>query len=161
MTPEDAVQILLVEDDDDHAEIVSRALAASGMKGNLLRFPDGEAALDYLFRREPWTDPATSPRPQVILLDLRLPRLDGCEVLRIVKESLELRGIPVVILTTSDAERDIASAYGNHANSYLVKPVIFGDFAEMVRTLRLYWLTLNRISPDAAFAAGTPGAELM
>jgi DNA-binding response OmpR family regulator len=148
MKSEGLIQILLVEDDDDHAEIVARGLATSGMDYGLQRLADGEAALDYLFRRGHWADPALSPRPSVILLDLRLPRVDGCEVLRIIKESAELRGIPVVILTTSDAERDLITAYGNYANSYLVKPVVFGEFAEMMQTLGFYWLTLNQIPQD-------------
>jgi response regulator RpfG family c-di-GMP phosphodiesterase len=85
-----------------------------------------------------------SPTPTVILLDLRLPKVDGLEVLRTIKESSELDGIPVVILTTSDAERDVATAYEHHANSYLVKPVEFGNFTEMMSTLGFYWLAWNR-----------------
>jgi CheY-like chemotaxis protein len=149
MTTDNMAHVLLVEDDDDHAEIVARGLATSGMDYRLQRLADGETALHYLFREGPYADPAMSPRPSVILLDLRLPRVDGCEVLRIVKESPELRGIPVVILTTSAAGRDVASAYSNYVNSYLVKPVVFGDFAKMMQTLGFYWLTLNQIPRDA------------
>jgi CheY-like chemotaxis protein len=140
----DALQILLVEDDDDHAEIVARGLKTNRVMNELRRVPDGEAALDYLFRRGPYADPASSPKPNLILLDLRLPKVDGLEVLRIVKESTNLRAIPVVMLTTSDTERDITAAYQYHANSYLVKPVDFGKFTEMMGALGYYWLAWNR-----------------
>jgi CheY-like chemotaxis protein len=112
------------------------------------RVSDGEAVLDYVFRRGIYADPDLSPRPNVILLDLRLPRVDGLEVLRIIKESGELRSIPVVVLTTSDAERDVTSAYDHYANSYLVKPVEFNKFAEMMNTLGFYWLAWNREPAD-------------
>ena len=138
------MQILLVEDDDDHAEIVARGLATNRVLNQIRRVADGEAALAYLFRRGLYADPASSPRPSVILLDLRLPRVDGLEVLRTVKETDDLRSIPVVVLTTSDAERDVTSAYDHHANSYLVKPLEFGKFSEMMETLGFYWLAWNR-----------------
>jgi CheY-like chemotaxis protein len=139
-----ALQILLVEDDDDHAEIVARGLTNNRVMNELRRVSDGEAALDYLFRRGAYADASLSPRPNLILLDLRLPKVDGLEVLRLVKESADLRGIPVVILTTSDTERDVTAAYQHHANSYLVKPVDFSKFTEMMQTLGFYWLAWNR-----------------
>jgi CheY-like chemotaxis protein len=138
------LQILLVEDDDDHAEVVFRALTGHLVVNHIHRVSDGEAALDYVFRRGRYADPALSPAPGVILLDLRLPRVDGIEVLRTVKESTETRHIPVVVLTTSDAERDRVSAYQNHANSYLVKPVNFSNFTGMMQALGFYWLAWNR-----------------
>jgi CheY-like chemotaxis protein len=138
------LQILLVEDDDDHAEVVFRALAGHLVVNRIYRVADGEAALDYVFRRGPYADPALSPAPGVILLDLRLPRVDGIEVLRTIKESIETRHIPVVVLTTSDAERDMVSAYQNYANSYLVKPVNFSNFTGMMQALGFYWLAWNR-----------------
>jgi CheY-like chemotaxis protein len=144
----DELQILLVEDDDDHAEIVARGLATNRVLNQIPRVADGEAALDYVFRRARYADPALSPRPNVILLDLRLPRVDGLEVLRTIKESPELRSIPVVVLTTSEAERDVTAAYDHHANSYLVKPVEFGKFTEMMNTLGFYWLAWNREPVD-------------
>lgn len=142
------MRILLVEDDDDHAEIVIRELANNRVINQIHRVSDGEAALDYVFRRGIYAHPAGSPRPNVILLDLRLPRVDGLEVLRIIKESAELRSIPVVVLTTSSAERDVTSAYDHYANSYLVKPVEFNKFAEMMNTLGFYWLAWNREPVD-------------
>jgi CheY-like chemotaxis protein len=138
-----ALQILSVEDDDDHAEIVSRSLAAHRVLNRIHRVSDGDAALNYLFRRGEYADPALSPRPSLILQDLRLPKVDGLEVLRQVKDSHELRSIPVVMLTTSSAERDVASAYECHANSYLVKPLDFGKFTDMMESLGFFWLAWN------------------
>jgi two-component system response regulator len=148
MIPGNELQILLVEDDDDHAEIVARALTTNRVLNQIHRVPDGEAALDYVFRRGIYGAPAVSPRPTVILLDLRLPKVDGLEVLRTIKETKETRSIPVVVLTTSDAERDVTSAYDHFANSYLVKPVDFGKFTEMMHALGFYWLAWNREPVD-------------
>ena len=104
---------------------------------------DGEAALDYLFRRGQYADPEQSPRPHVILLDLRLPKIDGLEVLEQIKKAEELRRIPVVILTTSKEEADVARAYDHYVNSYLVKPVDFTEFTKLMETLGCYWLGWN------------------
>jgi CheY-like chemotaxis protein len=106
--------------------------------------PDGEEALDYLFRRASYTDPKKSPRPHVIFLDLRLPKVDGLEVLTEIKTSDELRRIPVVVLTTSETEGDVSTAYDNHVNSYLVKPVDFDKFTKLMNDLGFYWLSWNR-----------------
>jgi len=144
MKPQDVPQILLVEDDDDHAEIVARGLANSSVESRLHRVSDGEAALNYVFRRGPYADAGLSPGPNLILLDLRLPVVDGIEVLRTIKASPELRDIPVVMLTTSSAEPDIAAAYRNHANSYLLKPTEFGQINAMAQALSSYWLSWNR-----------------
>ena len=104
---------------------------------------DGEAALDYLFRRGDYIDPLDSPRPHVILLDLRLPKVGGLEVLKIIKSSAELQTIPVIILTTSAAEADVSGAYEYHANSYLVKPVDFSKFSQLMEEFGFYWLGWN------------------
>jgi CheY-like chemotaxis protein len=138
------VQILLVEDDDDHAEVVVRAMEGHLVGNRIYRVADGEAALDYVFRRGIYSDPELSPTPNVILLDLRLPRVDGLEVLETIKNSADTRQIPVVVLTSSEAERDMVSAYQHHANSYLVKPVDFGKFSGMMQALGFYWLAWNR-----------------
>jgi len=138
-----ALVILLVEDNVAHAELVSRGLGDHRVANHLLHVSDGEAALDYLFRRGKYADPRHSPRPHVILLDLRLPKVDGLEVLRQIKTSPELSKIPVVILTTSAAERDVARAYEERANSYLVKPVDFAKFTELMNELGYYWLAWN------------------
>ena len=136
--------ILLVEDNSDPAELVLRSLQDHRVANKLHHVGDGEAALDFLFRRGAYSDSAASPRPHVILLDLRLPRVDGLEVLKEIRADEELRSIPVVILTTSEAERDVAVAYDNFVNSYLVKPVDFAKFAQMMTDLGFYWLGWNR-----------------
>ena len=137
------VLVMLIEDNLDHAELVMRTLAEHQVVNQIRHFTEGQSALDYLFRREEYTDPATSPRPNLILLDLRLPRVDGLDILREIKNSDELRCIPVVVLTTSEAERDIARAYLNHANSYLVKPVGFEEFNKLMEDMGFYWLGWN------------------
>jgi len=139
----EAVLVMLVEDNPDHAELVMRTLADHRVANRIIHFADGQTALDYLFRQGDYANPSTSPRPHVILLDLRLPRVDGLEVLRMIKESAELCVIPVVVLTTSEAERDVARAYNNHANSFLVKPVGYEEFTGLMRDLGFYWLGWN------------------
>jgi CheY-like chemotaxis protein len=136
--------VLLVEDSPDHAELVQRSLADHRVGSQIAHLTDGQQALDYLLRRGAYADPASSPRPQLILLDLRLPKVDGLEVLDRIKAEPDLRAIPVVVLTTSDADRDVARAYDRHANSYLVKPVDFHQFRKMMEDLGLYWLHWNR-----------------
>src|SRR5262252_7342702 len=137
--------ILHVEDHLPHAELVKRTLAAHQIAHRLYHVGDGEAALAYLFRQGKYTDPATSPRPHVVLLDLRLPRLSGLEVLREIRASSDssLHTVPVVVLTTSTAAQDVTSAYEQHANSYLVKPVDFAQFMQLMHDLGFYWLGWN------------------
>ena len=143
MTGEPIV-ILLVEDEEAHAEIIRRNLEESRLGNNLIHLTDGQMALDYLYRRNDFLDPATSPRPGLILLDLRLPKVDGLEVLKTLKTDDHLRSIPVVILTTSKAESDLVQAYEHHANSYLVKPVDFSKFTQLMETFGYYWLAWNQ-----------------
>ena len=138
------IVILLVEDDEAHAEIVRRNFEISRIANRLIHVADGQAALDYLYRRNEFSDPAQSPRPGVILLDLRLPKVDGLEVLKIIKADPKLHKIPVVILTTSKAEADMIKAYDNHVNSYLVKPVDFTQFNQLMETFGFYWLAWNQ-----------------
>lgn len=137
------VIVMLVEDNADHAELVIRTLEDHHIANKIQHFTDGQSALDYLFRRNEHKNPASSPRPHMILLDLRLPRVDGLEVLRNIKEEETLKHIPVIILTTSEAEKDVAQAYGNHVNSYLVKPVGFEEFSKLMNDLGFYWLGWN------------------
>ncbi len=138
------IVILLVEDEEAHAEIIRRNLEESRLGNNLVHLTDGQMALDYLYRRNDFLDPATSPRPGLILLDLRLPKVDGLEVLRTLKTDEHLRSIPVVILTTSKAESDLVQAYEHHANSHLVKPVDFSKFTQLMETFGYYWLAWNQ-----------------
>lgn len=138
------IVILLAEDDPAHAEIVRRNMENSRIVNRLEHVEDGQEALDYLYRRNGFSEPSRSPRPGLILLDLRMPKVDGLEVLKAVKSDPDLSRIPVVILTTSAAEMDIAKAYEHHANSYLVKPVDFSQFTELLETLGYYWLAWNQ-----------------
>lgn len=137
------ILVMLVEDNADHAELVIRTLEEHRIANRVRHFLDGQSALDYLFHRGEFSDPATNIRPHVILLDLRLPRVDGIDVLRTIKEDDNLKSIPVVVLTTSEAEKDVAKAYYNHANSYLVKPVGFDEFKRLMDDLGFYWLSWN------------------
>jgi CheY-like chemotaxis protein len=144
---DESVIILLVEDEPAHAEIVRRNFTGFRMANRpvqLMHVSDGQAALDYLFRQGEFQDSGRSPRPHLILLDLRLPKVDGLEVLKTVKADAGLANIPVVVLTTSSAEADMASAYGNHANSYLVKPVELLEFRKLMDSLSFYWLVWNQ-----------------
>lgn len=135
--------ILLVEDNPEHAELVIRSLEDHRVANEVHHLTDGESALDYLFRRGRWQDPEKSPRPNVLLLDLRLPRVDGLTVLKEIRTSPELARLPVVVLTTSQAEVDVSRAYAHHANSYLVKPLDFEKFTQMMKDLGFYWLCWN------------------
>ena len=137
------VLILLVEDNDDHAELVMRQMSDHRIANKVTRLIDGQEALEYLFRKGKFEDPEASPRPHVIFLDLRLPKVDGLEVLKSLKESDELRNIPVVVLTTSDRESDVAKAYLNHTNSYVVKPVDYQKFCDLMNDLGFYWMSWN------------------
>lgn len=138
------LSILLVEDNADHAELAIRNLEDGKLANRVFHVEDGEAALDFLLHRGSFADATKYPRPHLVLLDLRLPKVDGIEVLKQVKGSEELKSIPVVILTTSAAERDLAQAYQNYANSYLTKPVDFDSFSELLRDMGFYWLAWNK-----------------
>ncbi len=135
--------ILLVEDNPDHAELIMRSLEGHKMIGQVYHVADGETALDYLFRQQAYSDPVLSPRPDLVLLDLRLPKINGQQVLKEIKNADDLSSIPVVILTSSDLEQDIDEAYVNHANSYLVKPLDFHKFAQLMNDMGAYWLRWN------------------
>jgi CheY-like chemotaxis protein len=136
--------ILLVEDNPDHAELVMRNMEDFKVANTIIHVEDGEAALDYLYGRGSYADRKQFPMPHLMLLDLRLPKVDGLEVLKEVKNNAGLKALPVVILTTSEAERDMAMAYEYHANSYVTKPVSFDDFSRMMRDLGFYWLAWNK-----------------
>lgn len=144
MTKGRPIAILLVEDDLAHAEIVRRNLRDFRVANRIVHVEDGQAALDYLTRRGAYTDPNANPRPDLILLDLRLPKVDGLEVLKRIKEDSDLKAIPTVVLTTSSAESDVVKAYDNGAGSYLVKPVDFDKFAKLMAAFGFYWLAWNQ-----------------
>ncbi len=134
--------ILLVEDDPDHELLTIRALKKSNIANEVRVARDGEEALDLLFGED-------AILPQVILLDLKLPKVDGLEVLRRIRSGETTRFLPVVILTSSDEERDVVRSYQLGVNSYIRKPVSFSDFAEATRQLGMYWLVLNECAPQA------------
>jgi CheY-like chemotaxis protein len=140
----DPLVILLVEDDPAHAEIVRRNLEDFRVANRIVHVEDGQAALDYLFRRNGYADPNTSPRPSLILLDMRLPKVDGMEVLQQIRQDDELKLLPVIVLTTSAAENDVVGAYTQGATSYLVKPVDIEGFTKMMEAFGFYWLAWNR-----------------
>jgi CheY-like chemotaxis protein len=139
------VLVLLVEDNDDHAELVLRQMSDHRIANKVIRLADGQEALDYLFRKGNFENPEASPRPHVIFLDLRLPKVDGLEVLKALKESDDVRDIPIVVLTTSEGERDVAKAYLNHTNSYVVKPVDYQKFRDLMDNLGFYWMSWNTV----------------
>lgn len=136
--------ILHVEDNPDHAELIGRGLRRLSIPNTVCLIEDGETALDYLFRRGEYRDIDPDGAPDIVLLDLRLPRVDGLDVLRTIKASRELQRLPVIILTSSDAEKDLAKSYEYHANSYLTKPAEYGAFSELLDELGQYWLQWNR-----------------
>ena len=132
--------ILLVEDDPDHELLTKRALKKSNIANDIRVARDGEEAIGLLLGED-------AIQPQVILLDLKLPKVDGLEVLRRIRTSEATRMLPVVVLTSSDEERDLVRSYQLGVNSYIRKPVNFNDFAEATRQLGMYWLVLNECAP--------------
>lgn len=138
--------ILLIEDDPDHEALTIRALRKSNVANDIRIAHDGEEALRMLFGKE---GDALKIWPQVILLDLKLPKIDGLEVLRRIREEDRTRTLPVVILTSSDEESDIVRSYKLGVNSYIRKPVNFTEFAEATRQLGMYWLVLNECPPNS------------
>ena len=139
--PSGPVRFLLVEDDDAHAELVLLAMAENQIINPVDRVCDGEAALAFLRREGIYAD---QPQPDIILLDLHLPKIDGHEVLHQLKMDERLKRIPIVIMTTSASEVDKDRAYSRYANSYLVKPVDFVQFHQMITALNLYWTVWNQ-----------------
>lgn len=138
------VEILLVEDNPNDAELALRALKKNNLANNVAVVTDGEEALDFVFARGAFGQRKIENGPKVILLDLKLPKVDGLEVLRAIKGDPRTKSIPVVVLTSSKEERDIVESYKLGANSYIVKPVEFDKFVAAVKDLGLYWLLLNQ-----------------
>jgi CheY-like chemotaxis protein len=138
-----AVEILLVEDNPNDVELAMRALRKHHLANRVVVVTDGEEALDFLFARGAYKDNKVENGPKVILLDLKLPKVDGLEVLRVVKSDPRTKVFPVVVLTTSDEEKDVMESYQLGVNSYIVKPVDFDKFVEAINNLGLYWLVLN------------------
>ncbi|MBI3921708.1 MAG: response regulator [Armatimonadetes bacterium] len=144
MNMEHEVEILLVEDNPDDAELAVRALKKNNLANHLFHVSDGEEALDFLFARGAFSERTVENGPKVIVLDLKLPKVDGLEVLRALKSDPRTRIIPVVVLTSSKEENDIVESYELGVNSYIVKPVDFDKFVVAVRDLGMYWVLLNQ-----------------
>lgn len=146
------VTILMADDDPDDRLMTKEAFAESLLANDLRFVEDGEELMDYLYRRGKFADPATSPRPSLILLDLNMPRKDGREALQEIKADPLFRPIRVIIMTTSKAEEDIVRSYSLSAASYITKPVTFDSLVDVVRTLGKYWLEIVELpehAPDA------------
>ncbi len=140
----DEVEILLVEDSPRDAELTIRALKERKLTNKLVHVKDGAEALDFIFSSGKFSKRGADKQPRVILLDLKLPKVDGLEVLRRIKDDEMTKMIPVIVLTSSTEEKDIVTSYKLGVNSYITKPVDFDKFADAVAQLGLYWLLLNR-----------------
>lgn len=140
------VEILIVEDNENDAEMALRALKKNNLTNHVLVVSDGEEALDFIFANGKYSDRKNRKRPRMVLLDLKLPKVDGMEVLRAMKGNAETRIIPVIILTSSREECDLVDSYRIGVNSYIVKPVDFDKFVDAVHDLGMYWLLLNQQS---------------
>lgn len=140
------IEILLVEDNPTDAEMTLRALKENKLSNKIHHVEDGEEALDFIFCRNKYNTRDCNQTPGLILLDLKLPRVDGLEVLKTLKENPDKKRIPIVILTSSSEEIDIIKSYNLGANSYIVKPVDFSQFASVIKKLNFYWTVLNNTS---------------
>jgi two-component system response regulator len=146
--------ILLVEDNPDDEELTIRALRKNGIANELVVARDGVQALDYLFGQGEWAGRDMNSMPAVVLLDLKLPRVDGLEVLEKMRSDPRTELVPVVVLTSSREEQDILKSYSLRVNSYVRKPVDFTEFTDAVKHLGMYWLLLNEIPPRGAGSGG-------
>ena len=143
------ITILMADDDEDDQMLAQQALEESRLANDMRCVGDGEQLLDYLHGRGEYADPASAPRPGLILLDLNMPRKDGREALREIKSTPGLRSIPVVILTTSKQEQDILRSYDLGVNSFVTKPVTFEGLVDVMRTLGKYWFQVVELPPVA------------
>ena len=150
MNNPDGVEILLVEDNASDAELTFHALQKQNLANRIQHVWDGEEALEFLFCRGAFSARRPELGPRLILLDLKLPKIDGLQVLREIKNDPGTRRIPVIILTSSKEERDLVNSYQLGVNSYIQKPVNFAEFQDTVRQLGMYWLLLNAAPPVAA-----------
>jgi two-component system response regulator len=159
MNPAEA-DILLVEDNADDAELAIHALRRENLANHIYIARDGEEALDFLFCRGAFTSRSFDHPPKLVLLDLKLPKVDGIEVLRQVKADPRTRAVPIVVMTSSKEERDLVSSYNLGANSYIQKPVDFEQFRETVKTVGLYWIVINqRPAGNGATKSAGQGGE--
>jgi two-component system, response regulator len=150
MTP---IDILLVEDNPDDVDLTLYALKRNNLANSVHIVRDGEEALDFLFCRGRYTERQFNDPPKVVLLDLKLPKVDGLEVLRTVKSDKRTKAVPVVVMTSSKEQRDMVEGYHLGVNSYIQKPVDFDEFRDLIKQLGFYWLVVNQAPPVAAFNA--------
>ncbi len=146
------IEILLVEDNQDDIELTLHAFHKGSLRNPIQVVRDGEEALDFIFCRGAYSDRAFGKPPKLVLLDLKLPKVDGMQVLQQMKSDPRTKAIPVVILTSSREDRDMVNGYRLGVNSYIQKPVDFKQFRETVKQLGLYWLVVNVSPPPAAFS---------
>ena len=151
----DALDILLVEDDPDDLELATYALKKNNLANNVFVARDGEEALDFLFCRGAHSNRSFERPPRLVLLDLKLPKIDGLEVLREIKKDPRTKPVPVVVMTSSKEQRDMIESYQLGVNSYLQKPVDFSEFHEIIGRLGFYWLVINQFPPAEAFKSQT------
>jgi two-component system, response regulator len=150
---EDAIEILLVEDDPKDVRLTLRELQRENVKNQIVVARDGAEALDFLFCRGEFSNRSLNHPPKLVLLDLKLPKVSGLDVLREIKSKPETRAIAVVVMTSSGEERDVIDSYKLGVNSYIQKPVDFEQFRQTIKTLGLYWLVINRLPPDKTFGS--------
>ncbi len=144
MTSSAIVDILLVEDNPRDVELILRALKRHNLANRVTVISDGEQALDFIFGRGEFASRANEPQPRAIFLDLKLPKVGGIEVLQAIRSDERTRMLPVVVMTSSQEERDVVSAYKLGVNSYVVKPMDFDQFAKVVAELGYYWVAINK-----------------
>ena len=149
---QETVEILLVEDDENDLKLAMHALRSQNIGNQIAVARDGEEALDFIFCRGEHNGRAPNSYPRLVLLDLKLPKVDGLQVLREIKNSPATQAIPVVVMTSSREERDMVESYQLGVNSYIQKPVDFDQFREAVRILGLYWMVVNQPPPNGAFS---------
>jgi DNA-binding response OmpR family regulator len=154
----DPIDLLLVEDNPDDLELASYALKKDNLAGNVFVARDGEEALDFLFCRGAHSGRSFERPPRLVLLDLKLPKIDGLEVLREIKNDARTKAVPVVVMTSSKEPRDMVEGYRLGVNSYIQKPVDFTEFREIIAKLGHYWLVINQFPPAEAFKNGSPAS---
>jgi len=139
------VDILLVEDNEDHAELTLRVLKNNNLINDIHVVKDGQEALDFVYHQGKYEDAEKYPRPGLILLDINLPKVSGLEVLETLKKDPYVKSIPIIMLTTSSRDEEIAKSYAGGANSYVIKPADFGEFAKKIKEMKLYWTIVNSL----------------
>jgi CheY-like chemotaxis protein len=151
-----SITILMADDDQDDCLLVRKAFQASRLANDLRFVEDGEELMDYLYHRGKYTDALAAPRPGLILLDLNMPRKDGREALKEIKDDANLRETPIVVLTTSKAEEDILRSYDLGANSYITKPVTFDGLCDVMKSLGKYWFEIVELPCEAKDQSAVP-----